>query len=252
MSEFVKPIRQKVDISEGFAKLLGKKLIKDLHDDEGICPHCHGTGMKIADNPYGLSNDPDKRIGLFPYKHQSITFCPHCYNGIVHFCPDCGKQLPRGELTCNCAAANARKNEERKKKYQQTLDAAEKHEPDALGATFQMCYSDYLTSHNEGYFNDWEEFFETWECLELDGNAPIERPEYMWGTTALSLPLNADDILERATEDMYEDAMHDIGDIGIKALQNALDAWKAEYGCSDTYYPDRKYAVRIPWEDYTK
>lgn len=250
MSEFVKPIRQKVDISEGFAELLGKKLTKDLHDDEGICPHCHGTGMKITDNPYGLSNDPDKRIGTFPYKHQSITFCPHCYNGIVHFCPDCGKQLPRGELTCNCAAANARKSEERRKKYQQTLDAAEKHEPDALGTTFQMCYSDYLTSHNEGYFNDWEEFFENWVCLELDGNAPTERPKYVWGTTALSLPLNAEDILESATEDMYEGAMHDIGDAGIKALQDALDAWKAEYGCGDTYYRDMKHAVRIPWERY--
>ncbi len=252
MSEFVKPVRQKVDVSEGFAELLGKKLLKDLHDDEAICPKCHGVGMRLIDNPYGLSNDPDRRIGsgMFPYKHQSITHCDNCYNGVVHICPDCGKQLPRGSLKCDCEAVQRREREKKREKYHQTLAAAQKHDPEALGTTFKMCYSDWLTHHNEGYFNDWEEFFENWECLELDGNAPTERPEYVWGTTAMSLPLDADSILETATEDMYEGAMSDIGDTGIKALQDALDAWKAEYGCGDTYYSDMKHAVRIPWERY--
>lgn len=253
MSEFVKPVRQKVDVSEGFAELLGKKLTKDLHDNEAICPKCHGTGMRLTDNPYGLSNDPDRRIGpgMFPYKHQSIIFCDNCYNGVVRICPDCGKQLPRSKLTCNCAAANARKYEERRKKYQQTLDAAEKHEPNALGTTFQMCYSDYLTSHNEGYFGDWEEFFENWEmCWGKD--EPRERPQYVWGTDPLPLTLDAHNILESATEDLYEGAMDDIGDAGIAALQQLLNEWKAKYGCGDTYYQTNKHAVRIPWEQYDK
>lgn len=83
MPGFVKPTRKVVNIEDAFGELIGKKLIKDLHDNEEICPVCHGTGLRIEDNPYGLSDNPDKRAGQFPYKHQSIRFCPNCYNGVV-------------------------------------------------------------------------------------------------------------------------------------------------------------------------
>lgn len=102
MPGFVKPTRKVVNIEDAFGELIGKKLIKDLHDNEEICPVCHGTGLRIEDNPYGLSDDPDKRAGQFPYKHQSIRFCPNCYNGVVRFCPDCGKQIPRCRTLCDC------------------------------------------------------------------------------------------------------------------------------------------------------
>lgn len=104
MPGFVKPTRKVVNIEDAFGELIGKKLIKDLHDNEEICPVCHGTGLRIEDNPYGLSDDPDKRAGQFPYKHQSIQFCPNCYNGVVRFCPDCGKQIPRYRTLCDCDA----------------------------------------------------------------------------------------------------------------------------------------------------
>lgn len=81
MPGFVKPTRKVVNIKDAFGELIGKKLIKDLHDNEEICPVCHGIGLRIEDNPYGLSDDPDKRAGQFPYKHQSIRFCPNCYMG---------------------------------------------------------------------------------------------------------------------------------------------------------------------------
>ena len=67
MPGFVKPTRKVVNIEDAFGELIGKKLIKDLHDNEEICPVCHGTGLRIEDNPYGLSDDPDKRAGQFPY-----------------------------------------------------------------------------------------------------------------------------------------------------------------------------------------
>lgn len=79
MPGFVKPTRKVVNIEDAFGELIGKKLIKDLHDNEEICPVCHGIGLRIEDNPYGLSDDPDKKAGQFPYKHQSIRFCPNCY-----------------------------------------------------------------------------------------------------------------------------------------------------------------------------
>lgn len=50
-------------------KYIDVKLQKDLHDNEDICPTCGGLGLMIANNPYGLSNDPDKTFSnLFPSK----------------------------------------------------------------------------------------------------------------------------------------------------------------------------------------
>ena len=102
MLEFVKPMRKSIKVSEGFAELLGKELFKDLAEHEGICPQCHGTGMVVRNHPYGLEGDPDKKVGVFPYNHQSIIPCPNCYNGVVRYCPDCGKQLKRSYLKCDC------------------------------------------------------------------------------------------------------------------------------------------------------
>lgn len=116
MPGFVKPTRKVVNIEDAFGELIGKKLIKDLHDNEEICPVCHGIGLRIEDNPYGLSDDPDKRAGQFPYKHQSIRFCPNCYNGVVRFCPDCGKQIPRCRTLCDCDAVVQRRQQEENRK----------------------------------------------------------------------------------------------------------------------------------------
>ena len=124
MPGFVKPTRKVVNIEDAFGELIGKKLIKDLHDNEEICPVCHGTGLRIEDNPYGLSDDPDKRAGQFPYKHQSIRFCPNCYNGVVRFCPDCGKQIPRCRTLCDCDAVVQHRQQEENRKEKAPLHEA--------------------------------------------------------------------------------------------------------------------------------
>lgn len=138
MPGFVKPTRKVVNIEDAFGELIGKKLIKDLHDNEEICPVCHGIGLRIEDNPYGLSDDPDKRAGQFPYKHQSIRFCPNCYNGVVRFCPDCGKQIPRCRTLCDCDAVVQRRQQEENRKEKERLEKAEKHEPNALESLFTI------------------------------------------------------------------------------------------------------------------
>ena len=165
MPGFVKPTRKVVNIEDAFGELIGKKLIKDLHDNEEICPVCHGIGLRIEDNPYGLSDDPDKRAGQFPYKHQSIRFCPNCYNGVVRFCPDCGKQIPRCRTLCDCDTAVQRRQQEENRKEKERLEKAEKHEPNALGSLFTMAQSDFY-SHNEGYFSCWEDFFDSWKIVK--------------------------------------------------------------------------------------
>lgn len=216
MPGFVKPTRKVVNIEDAFGELIGKKLIKDLHDNEEICPVCHGTGLRIEDNPYGLSDDPDKRAGQFPYKHQSIQFCPNCYNGVVRFCPDCGKQIPRYRTLCDCDAVVQRRQQEENRKEKERLEKAEKHEPNALGSLFTMAQSDFY-SHNEGYFSCWEDFF-------------------------------ASSIVSNACEDMYEDAYDDIGADAVAEMQRYLNEWKEKYGRT-SYLLTTKHAIRIPWEE---
>lgn len=210
MPGFVKPTRKVVNIEDAFGELIGKKLIKDLHDNEEICPVCHGTGLRIEDNPYGLSDDPDKRAGQFPYKHQSIRFCLNCYNG----------------------------------KEKERLEKAEKHEPNALGSLFTMAQSDFY-SHNEGYFSCWEDFFDSWN---EDREEFTGKPLYVWGTEEVEMSFDASSIVSNACEDMYEDAYDDIGADAVAEMQRYLNEWKKKYGRT-SYLLTTKHAIRIPWEE---
>lgn len=245
MPDFVKPVRKTVSVKDAFAELIGKDIVKDLHDNEGICPVCYGIGLRIEDNSYGLSDDPDKHAGHFPYKHQSIRFCPNCYNGVVRYCPDCGKQLPRIRTTCDCNAANQRRQQEADRKEKEQFEKAEKHEPDALGTQFIMAQSDFFP-HNEGYFSNWEEFFDYWN---EDREEFIEKPTYVWGTVEVEMSFDASSIVSMACEDMYEDAYDDIGADAIAEMQQYLDEWKKKHG-RESYVLTTKHAIRIPWEDY--
>lgn len=78
------------------------KLKKDLTDDERICPVCHGTGLEIVDNEYGIKGDSSTI--RFPYKHQSLSSCRNCYNGVVKVCEFCGEELNRSHYDCSCDA----------------------------------------------------------------------------------------------------------------------------------------------------
>lgn len=245
MSEFVKPVQKIVNLRDAFSDLFGKDLLKDLHDNEDICPVCHGTGLRIENNPYGLSDDPQK-WPMFPYKHQSLSFCHNCYNGVVRFCPDCGKQLPRGRMVCGCEAVEKRRRAEEARKEREQLEKAEKHSPNALGTTFVCACSGYF-SHNEGYFFDWDSFFEDWHENYEEG---IIRPEYVWGTEVIEMAFDAGSIVESACEDLYEDAYSDIGDKPIAEMQEYLDSWKRKYG-REAYMETHKHAIRIPWEEDT-
>jgi len=250
MSEFVKPVRRSVKVSDGFVELLGKELFKDLAENEGICPICHGTGMVIRDNPYGLEGDPDKQAGLFPYKHQSIFPCPNCYNGVVKYCPDCGKQLRREYLKCDCEAEQAREHENEHKKYLERVEKAQKCDSNTLGSDFVCAYSDYFP-YDDGYFANWEEFFEAWyglidEC-KRDGSKIPERPMYVWGTELVEMQFNANDIISSACEELHEDAINEISDLAIRSMQNYFEFWKNRYATRSYCYTYR-YAIRIPWE----
>ena len=229
MSEFVKPKEEYVTDKEYIENLINASLRKDLHDKEEICQVCHGTGMIIVDNNYGLTDDPDKTIGRFPYKHQSISFCQHCYNGIVRRCQYCGEILPRARLKCNCDTQRDIDSKERITKEAKELREAPIATEEILKSS-EYFYSDRF-GYNEGYFNDWDEFFDYWfDNYEEDD----EKPEFVWTTVPLNMSMDAGSIVENATEDLYEDAYSDISRnfksiwmIGAKIVVLALHIIKA-------------------------
>lgn len=247
MGEFVKPKTVFVSDKEYIQSLVNVNLKKDLHDNEEICQFCHGTGMVIVNNPYGLSNDPNKLLGHFPYQHQSISFCQHCYNGIVHRCPHCGKLIKRGWLVCDCDTQKEIERKEKQKKIQEAFDKAPIAPKEVVDKTLYF-YSEWF-GNNEGYFYNWDEFFEYWaEYYEEFG---YEKPLYAWITEPVEMSIDVQNIIESATEELYEDASDDISSEARKELQDFVDAWCKRCGVGTTFYESHKYKVRIPWEAYT-
>lgn len=246
MSDFRKPQRVIINPTPYIQRITKKRLIKDLHNDEELCATCQGTGLVLEDNPYGLSDDPNKKAGFFPYKHQAFTFCPDCYNGIVHRCEFCGKIIrPRWSLVCNCEKKQEFDKAKQKRIEQELWDKAEEL-PEDLKEDYQYFYSDYYGWDN-GYFDDWDLFFDYWHenYEEIE-----ERPKYVWVTEKTGMQIYAESIVENATEELYEDAIDDISDEALGELQQFLDEWCKTCGVGDTYYESHKYKVKIPWEDY--
>lgn len=247
MSEFIKPKTEYVSDKEYIQQLLNASLRKDLHDNEKICPHCHGTGLVIRDNRYGLSDDPNKKVGSFPYTHQSLFFCPHCFNGIIHRCKLCGLIIPKGRLKHDCEQQQEIDKAERVKKEAEEWENAPIAPKEIEEACFCL-YSEYFP-HNEGYFCDWDEFFEAWA---EEHDPEDKRPKFVWITESVKMRIDAYNVVESATDNMYEGAIDNISTESIKELQTYLDNWCEHCGVGNTYYEDHKYKVRIPWEDYKR
>ncbi|MGG6283739.1 hypothetical protein ACQ4M3_19330 [Leptolyngbya sp. AN03gr2] len=76
-----------------------------------------------------------------------------------------------------------------------------------------FCPFDY--GSRDGYFIDLDEYLEYLEDNEL------EKPEFVWGTTPKYFDISVDQILESATQEMYDDAMDDL--CHIEQLQLAID-----------------------------
>lgn len=245
MSEFVKPKTEHVAPQDYIIRLLNTNLQKDLQDNEEICAHCQGTGMVVADRRYGLSGDPDKKAGVFPYTHQTLTFCPFCYNGVVQKCQYCGEILPKGRSKHDCEQQKAVDYAAAREKEMATLEAAETHPPEALEVGYFEGYP-----YNEGYFFEWDEFFDWWSS-DYDADT-CERPKYVWATKGVKPRIDADCLIETMTEDMYEDAPDRISQEKRQELQDFLDEWCENCGVGETYWPDMKNKIEVPWDKYER
>jgi len=57
MSGFKEPKPIEISDVEYIQKLVHINMHKDLQDGEEVCPWCHGTGVVVVDNEYGLEGD---------------------------------------------------------------------------------------------------------------------------------------------------------------------------------------------------
>ena len=118
MPGFVKPTRKVVNIEDAFGELIGKKLIKDLHDNEEICPVCHGTGLRIEDNPYGLSNAPIREPANSPTSTSLSGSARTVITVLYVFAPTVESRFRDAEhfatATLLCSAASRKKTAKKK------------------------------------------------------------------------------------------------------------------------------------------
>ena len=148
-------------------------------------------------------------------------------------------------LVCNCKTQKKFEEAQRKAAEMDRLAAIPEASEEEIANT-EMFYSESFP-YNEGYFNDFEEFFDAWS----DNHEPDdEKPEFCFGTDSAGFYIDAESIVEDACEDLYEDAFEDCSN--IRELQDAIDIWAAKNGPGDSYCYHKRFKIRIPWEQYKK
>lgn len=119
--------REEVNLYEAIQKSFPKILIKDLTEHEMICPVCNGLGMRIENNIYGIKGDNSEagRREHFPYKHQALSFCRSCFNGVQRLCPYCGQPYKnQSYMHCDCEGQKEADEEEKIKKWNEKVSKA--------------------------------------------------------------------------------------------------------------------------------
>ncbi len=219
-------------------------IIKDLGEGEAICPVCGGLGLAIYPNNYGLSKDKETGWTVYlPYRHESVGPCRSCYNGVVNICKHCGEAMPKGHLTCQCEGGRA---EWREKETAKELERWEK--------TQKIPFSEALKRFKYVYIEDGDKYINPNELLEWLVDQHIEagqhislKHERIYGTTMVSISLDAGSIIENACDELHDDALDTIDSDAEREMQDFLNGWAERHGKdTKTYYPDYGVGVLLP------
>ncbi len=238
MEEFKKPERIILNAIPYLTEIMGKGLIKDLQEDEILCPVCHGTGLALDDNIYGLSNDPD-RSKMFPYSKQSIVGCRNCYNGVLKVCKHCGQPIGGRKYQCECEGAKAERESQRLQKEQEYFEKATK----MTLKEYQEKYPNNMMVYGDEFYSDIDDFLETLYD-RYSNDEDFEFPEFVWGTKKLRAEIDADYVIERALEDTYEDA--EFGQNAEGELFDFINQWNDKHGID--YYTESNIVIMLPEE----
>lgn len=221
--------------------ILPKKLRKDLHDGEIVCPVCNGLGTRKVEQNYGISGRTMK-YG-FEFKHESFFPCKNCFNGIVKTCKFCGQpSRDRAKIypedVCTCDDARKHQDQGRTQKDWEKWNKAKKI---TLAEAYQQFDMFFIDSADE--YVDADEL-EDW----LADNTDEETGELrIYGTHITTLSFDASSLIEDACCDLHDETGNHISDDQVKALQALLDGWAGEnVAGTKTYWPDWSVGVILP------
>lgn len=231
--------QKKIVVKDIISKILPEVLVKDLQENERICTTCKGLGVRAVRNEFGIRGDTSERAKekRFPYEHQSLNFCPDCFNGVQKLCEYCGKPIKKGYIDkCDCKEYLRKQEEIRIAKWNEIMAKAE--EVDEKDVT-NMLYCE----ETDRYYNSVEDFFEEWECDEHDEEDI--KPEILWVTEEVKLSFDAGSVLENACDQLHEEASEYCN---VEELQELLDVYAKKQTGTTTYFPQHKQYIRINWE----
>lgn len=232
--------RKTVDVQEEVKKILPKTLVKDLTENERICPVCHGLGIRVADNVFGIQGDESEagRRECFPYSNQAFTFCQSCSWGVQRLCPYCGRPYAlQTYLHCNCDGQKEADRVAAEREWNATLSkAVEVDEEEILDA---MLYC----RENDECYESVDEFQDDWVFNEYD-DIYDERPDRLWVCDTGKISIDASDVIDMVCNDLHEDA---VDECDKSSLQKLLDDWCAKQTGTTTYYPCYERYVKVDW-----
>ena len=237
-----------INVAEEIKNILPDTLEKDLQNNEEICPVCHGLGVVVDNNIYGIKGDTSEaaKKSMFPYNHQAIKFCPNCYNGVIQLCEYCGKSLPKGRMKCDCEQQKQINEEEREIKYQETIAKAKEIAIENLPEDTWL-----YDERTDDYFSDIDYFVDAYRDNEDFGaeEQMLENlPSVLWLCKSVDIEIDAYSIIESACEELHEDALDSISYEDKKELQKMLDDWCSKQTGTKTAYPCYKEYVRVKKE----
>lgn len=244
--------REEVKLQEVLQKSFPKILIKDLTENERICPVCSGLGMRIEDNVYGIKGDTSEagRKYRFPYKRQALSFCQSCFNGVQRLCPYCEQPYKnQAYLHCDCEGQRKADEEERKADEEERIKKWNEKVAKAVAVDEKDVDTMLYCEEFDKYYNTVDDFFDDY-ASNYDDEIVHNEPERLWVTSVEKISIDADNILENACERLHEEAMDNISMDDRNKLQSFLDDWCKEQTGTFTYYPCHEQYVVIDWRKY--
>ena len=237
-----------IDVSELLKDTL---LEKDLNDNEQICPTCHGLGMILYNNEFYHIDNADNSA-LIGYNNMAFGYCPYCFEGVVKVCRYCGKQLLKGQSSCDCVQQQIENQQHAHAIILQAVfkatevtrsEVGDAWLSDYKGFNYYSSINDFIEQIQDQYseeshnYTNFDEFYET------------EVPKYLWLCETENISLDAYNIVSDACEGLHEDAMDSISSADIKELQDYLNSWcDKQSGTSTCNVIHKKYInVRKDW-----
>lgn len=247
------PTRTIIDTEERIRKILPKNLIKDLMDNERICPTCGGIGIQVYNNHYGIKGDESviARNEAFPYMHQTFIPCTNCSNGVVEICEFCGKQLKKYHTKCDCEQQKLLDAEEKERETREMIDKAQEIDVKNAENYIYDYKSDIFFADESEFADDYYEAYASGEhdCANFDEFFDKYVPKILWNCNRTQIHFDAGDMIESACEELHEDAAATISSADEKELQDLLDKWCENQKGTETYAPNfaEYITVRKEW-----